>query len=146
MIRERIGGVCPRDSPNGRSSIVTSRSRLIRFAGGCGGGGKKSSGGDDNGGSNEGKTYPLLRVVWDAPDYMDPGLYYTVAAYQLTNYVWTGLVGYKHASGSAGATLQPYLAESMPKVSADGKNYKFTLREGLKYSDGRDVKASDFRY
>jgi peptide/nickel transport system substrate-binding protein len=134
---------------------VTKRTRLIRFAGalalvtalaflaGCGGGGNKSSSG--NAGSNKGKTYPLLRAVWDAPDYMDPALYYTVAAYQLANYVWTGLVGYKHASGPAGATLVPYLAESMPKVSADGKNYKFTLRDGLKYSNGNPVKASDFR-
>jgi peptide/nickel transport system substrate-binding protein len=85
-------------------------------------------------------------VVWDAPDYMDPALYYTVAAYQLTNYVWTGLVGYKHENGPGGATLVPYLAEKMPTISADGKNYKFTLREGLKYSDGKPVKASDFRY
>ena len=77
---------------------------------------------------------------------MDPALYYTVAAYQLTNYVWTGLVGYKHENGPGGATLVPYLAESMPKISADGKNYKFTLREGLKYSNGKPVKASDFRY
>jgi peptide/nickel transport system substrate-binding protein len=134
---------------------VTKRSRSIRFLGalvlvsalaflaGCGGGGNKSSSG--SGSSNEGKTYPLLRVVWDAPDYMDPALYYTVAAYQLTNYVWTGLVGYKHENGPGGATLVPYLAESMPKISADGKDYKFTLRDGLKYSNGNAVKANDFR-
>jgi peptide/nickel transport system substrate-binding protein len=122
---------------------------LAVFAAGCGGGGSKSSsGGNDNssGESNSGKTFPLLRVVWDAPDYMDPALYYTVAAYQLNNYVWTGLLGFKHESGPGGATLVPYLAESMPKVSADGKSYKFKLRAGLKYSNGKAVKASDFRY
>ena len=137
---------------------MTKRSRLIRFVGvlvlvsalaflaGCGGGGNKSSSGDNNAGSNSGKTYPLLRVVWDAPDYMDPQLYYTVAAYQLANYVWSGLLGYKHASGAEGAQLVPYLAESMPKVSADGKDLKFKLRANLKYSNGKPVKASDFRY
>lgn len=120
---------------------------LAILAAGCGGGGKKSSSGNTSGsGSGSGKTYPLLRVVWDAPDYMDPALYYTVAAYQLTDYVWTGLVGYKHASGPAGAELVPYLAQSMPTISADGKNFKFTLRKNLKYSDGTAVKASDFRY
>jgi peptide/nickel transport system substrate-binding protein len=118
---------------------------LALIAAGCGGGGKKSSNGGSNAGSS-GKTYPLLRVVWDAPDYMDPALYYTVAAYQLTNYVWTGLMGYKHENGPAGATLVPYLAASQPKISADGKDYKFTLRKNLKYSDGTAVKASDFRY
>jgi peptide/nickel transport system substrate-binding protein len=118
---------------------------LALVAAGCGGGGNKSSSGGSNAGAS-GKTYPLLRVVWDAPDYMDPGLYYTVASYQLDNYVWTGLVGYKHVAGPDGAALVPYLAESMPKISADGKTYDFTLRKGLKYSDGRPVKASDFRY
>ena len=126
----------------GALALVTA---LAFVAAGCGGGGDKSSEGSSSGGNNEGKTYPLLRVVWDAPDYMDPALYYTVAAYQLTNYVWTGLVGYKHENGPGGAELVPYLAEKMPTISADGKNYKFTLRDGLKYSNGKEVKASDFR-
>lgn len=112
---------------------------------GCGGGGKKSSA-TTSGGTNSGKTYPLLRLAFDAPDYMDPALYYTVAAYQVDNYIWTGLVGYKHTSGPAGAELVPYLAESMPTISADGKDLKFKLRAGLKYSNGTPVKASDFRY
>lgn len=136
---------------------MTKRSRLIRFVGacalvaalaflaGCGGGGNKSSSGN-NAGSNKGKTYPLLRVVWDAPDYMDPQLYYTVAAYQLTNYVWSGLLGYNHVSGAAGAQLRPYLAESMPTISADGTDLKFTLRPNLHYSNGQPLKASDFKY
>ena len=34
----------------------------------------------------------------------------------------------------------------MPEVSADKKTYTFKLREGLKYSDGTDVKASDFEH
>jgi peptide/nickel transport system substrate-binding protein len=130
---------------------VTSRSKLIRSVGalalvaallaGCGGGGKKSAGNEGGGG----KTYPLLRVAWDAPDYMDPALAYTVAAWQVNWYVYEGLLGYKHVSGSAGATLVPYLAESVPKVSADGTKISFKLRDGLKYSDGTRVKASDFR-
>jgi peptide/nickel transport system substrate-binding protein len=117
---------------------------LALVAGGCGGGGKKSSGGGTTG--SGGKTYPLLRLAFDAPDYMDPGLYYTVAAYQVDNYVWAGLMGYKHASGPAGAELVPYLAESMPTISADGMNLKFKLRANLKYSNGAEVKASDFKY
>jgi peptide/nickel transport system substrate-binding protein len=126
-------------------AAVAVAAALALVAAGCGGGGNKSSSGGGNAGAS-GKTYPLLRVVWDAPDYMDPALYYTVAAYQLTNYVWTGLMGYKHENGPAGATLVPYLAASQPTISADGKNYKFTLRKNLKYSNGTAVKASDFRY
>jgi peptide/nickel transport system substrate-binding protein len=39
----------------------------------------------------------------------------------------------------------PYLAQSLPKITAGGKVYTVTLRKGLKYSDGTPVKASDFR-
>jgi peptide/nickel transport system substrate-binding protein len=118
----------------------------LAFLAGCGGGGNKSSSGGSSSGSNSGKTYPLLRVVWDAPDYMDPQLYYTVAAYQIDNYVWSGLLGYKHEAGPGGAQLVPYLAQSMPKISADGTDLKFTLRPNLHYSNGQPVKASDFKY
>ena len=38
----------------------------------------------------------------------------------------------------------PYLAKDLPKVSADGKTYSLTLKDGLKYSDGTPIKASDF--
>jgi peptide/nickel transport system substrate-binding protein len=120
----------------------------LAFLAGCGGGGNKSSSGSgsNSSGSNSGKTYSTLRVIWDAPDYMDPQLYYTVAAYQINNYVWSGLLGYKHVAGPQGATLVPYLAQSMPKISADGTDLKFTLRPNLHYSNGKPVKASDFRY
>src|SRR2546423_15205673 len=87
----------------------------------------------------------MMHAIWDAPDYNDPALAYTVAAWQLNWYVYEGLLGYKHVSGAAGATLVPYLAESMPKVSADGTKLSFKLRDGLKYSDGTPLKASDFR-
>src|SRR5918912_1899594 len=84
-------------------------------------------------------------MTWDAPDYFDPALSYTVAGGQVMWNVYLGLMGYKHVAGADGATLVPYLAQDMPTVSSDGKTYKFTLRSGLKYSDGRPVKASDFK-
>ena len=52
---------------------------------------------------------------------------------------------FPHKSGPAGAEPVPGLAEDMPEISADGKTYKFKLREGLKFSDGTPIKASDFK-
>lgn len=40
----------------------------------------------------------------------------------------------------------PDLANGMPKVSEDGKTYTFTLRDGIKWSDGSPVTANDFVY
>jgi oligopeptide transport system substrate-binding protein len=40
----------------------------------------------------------------------------------------------------------PAAAKEMPKVSADGKTYTFTIRDGLKYSDGQPLTAKNFQY
>jgi len=43
----------------------------------------------------------------------------------------------------AKSTLVPMLAESMPKISADGKTYAIALRKGVKLHSGRDLNADD---
>jgi peptide/nickel transport system substrate-binding protein len=92
------------------------------------------------------KTYSTLRVTWDQPDYFDPALAYTVAAWQVMWNVYQGLLGYTHATGGAGATLVPTVAAALPKITNGGKVYTFTIRKGLQYSNGATVKASDFQY
>jgi peptide/nickel transport system substrate-binding protein len=111
---------------------------------GCGGGGKKSA--SSTPGSNKGKTFAVLKAAWSAPDYLDPSQAYTVAAWQIFFNVYDGLVVYKHVAGPDGATIVPGLADSLPKVNSSGTQYTFTLRKGLKYSNGTPVKATDFRY
>jgi YVTN family beta-propeller protein len=56
-----------------------------------------------------------------------------------------GLVGFKRVGGQDGQTLVPDLAVSLPTPADDGKTYRFQLREGLRYSTGAPVLASDFR-
>jgi len=81
-----------------------------------------------------------------APDSLDPGFGYTTQSAESTWIAYTPLLTYAHANGTAGGKLIPGLATALPKVSADGKTYTMTLRQGLKYSDGTPVKASDFGY
>ena len=80
------------------------------------------------------------------PDYLDPALSYTVNGWEPMWLVYTPLYTYRHEEGAAGAELIPGLAEDMPEVSEDGLTYTMTLRDGLTYSDGTDVKASDFEH
>ena len=40
----------------------------------------------------------------------------------------------------------PAAAKDQPKVSADGKTYTYTLRDGLKFSDGTPVTPADYKY
>jgi peptide/nickel transport system substrate-binding protein len=93
-----------------------------------------------------GKTFPNFRIAYDTgTDYLDPGLSYTVEGWEIMWNVYLPLIGYKHVNGPDGATIVPYLAESLPTISSDGKTYTLTLRKGLKYSNGTAVKASDFK-
>ena len=56
-----------------------------------------------------------------------------------------GLLAYRHVGGQAWNQLVPDLARSMPQLSADRKTYTFQLRPNIRYSNGRPLRASDFR-
>jgi peptide/nickel transport system substrate-binding protein len=86
-------------------------------------------------------------VGWTSfPDYVDPAIGYTQEAWNVTWATYTPLLTYAHAEGQAGLQLVPGLAEALPQVSPDGRTYTLTLRAGLKYSNGRAVKAGDFEH
>ena len=99
-------------------------------------------GGGGGGGAKEGGSITIAET--SQPDYMDPALSYTVNGWEPLTTVYTGLVAYKRAEGEEGSQLIPGLAQELPTVSEDALTYEMTLREGLKYSDGTPVKASDF--
>jgi YVTN family beta-propeller protein len=58
---------------------------------------------------------------------------------------YDGLVGLAWRGGSEGLQIVPDLADSLPVVRGGGTRYTFTLRRGIRYSNGTIVKASDFR-
>ncbi len=80
------------------------------------------------------------------PDALDPAMSNTLNGWETMWVVYTPLLTYRHAEGASGTELIPGLAEELPEISADGKTYRLRLREGLKYSDGTPVKASDFEH
>ena len=80
------------------------------------------------------------------PDALDPALSNTVNGWEAMWLVYTPLLTYRHAEGQRGTELIPGLAEKLPEISADGMTYRLRLREGLTYSDGKAVKASDFEH
>ena len=90
------------------------------------------------------RSFPEFKIAYEPIDYMDPGLSYSVQGWGIMWNVYLGLLTYKHVDGPEGAELIPALAEDLPEISRDGLSYKFTLREGINYSNGTPVKASDF--
>jgi peptide/nickel transport system substrate-binding protein len=59
--------------------------------------------------------------------------------------VYDGLVAFRKTDGALGGTLVPDLAVTLPRPAGGGTAYTFTLRRGIRYSDGTPVRASDFR-
>ncbi|HWI09651.1 MAG TPA: ABC transporter substrate-binding protein [Solirubrobacteraceae bacterium] len=117
----------------------------------CGGDDDEGSAGTTAGGAGAtdaaGRTGGTIKTAYTSfPDYLDPALSYTQEGWQTMWTVYTPLLTYKHDEGAEGATLVPGLAEAMPEISDDGKTYTLKLRQGLKYSDGTAVKASDFEH
>jgi peptide/nickel transport system substrate-binding protein len=92
------------------------------------------------------KPIGTLRAVIDTIDYLDPQQAYTGQSWWAMWNVYETLLTYGHVDGPAGYKLVPGLAQSLPTVSRNGKVYKFKLRKGLKYSNGKPVKASDFKW
>src|SRR5204863_343829 len=73
-----------------------------------------------------------------------PQLSYTVDGWEAEYNTYIPLLTFKHAAGKPGTEVVPGLAKSLPKITNGGKTYTFQLQQGLKYSDGSPVKASDF--
>jgi peptide/nickel transport system substrate-binding protein len=114
-------------------------------------------GGDDNGGSNNNKstggggtpatgakTGGTIKIGTVGPDSYDPIEFTTVQGNSALQLVYKGLLTYKDATGTPGATIVPAVADSVPTPTNGGKTYTFHIRSGLKYSDGEPVRASDF--
>ena len=59
--------------------------------------------------------------------------------------VYDGLVALRRSGGAPGLTLVPDLARTLPRPADGGTTYTFTLRRGIRYSNGSLVRASDFR-
>ena len=85
-----------------------------------------------------------LRMNRDT-DSIDTAVSYDSTGWPLLRMTNDGLVTFDQTSGFAGTQLVPDLAVSLPAPTDGGKAYTFRLRPNIRYSNGRVVKASDFR-
>ena len=76
---------------------------------------------------------------------IDPAIQTEALQFQFARLAYDGLVAIEAAPGPAGLRLVPDLAIALPTPTAGGTLYTFRLRNGIRYSDGRPLRASDFR-
>jgi YVTN family beta-propeller protein len=75
----------------------------------------------------------------------DPMQSYDPASTAALATVYDGLVALRRSDGAPGLTLVPDLARTLPRPADGGTTYTFTLRRGIRYSNGVLVRASDIR-
>ena len=90
--------------------------------------------------NGESGTYTLNLVDTD-PTTLDPAVSSEVTSTQYIIEIFSGLLRLDDKMQPV-----PDIAASVPSVSSDGLTYTFKLRQDVKFSDGRAVTASDFKY
>ncbi len=104
-------------------------------------------GSDDDSSSDSGSSGDQggeIKIGTTGLDNADPVMFQTTQAVQAFQLAYVPLLTYAHKEGAAGSEIIPGLATEVPEPTNGGKTYEFQLRDGLKYSDGTPVKASDF--
>ncbi len=136
-----------------RTSIVLVGAALALVAAACSGGSSSSNGGSS--GTQSGSSAPpatfqsqhkggtLHLVAKSAGGTLDPMVNYTLQYWQLYQASYDGLLAFTKQAGQPSFTVVPDLAASMPKLSNGDKTYTFTLRKGIKFSDGTPVTTDD---
>ena len=122
------------------AGLVAVTALLSVAAGGCG------DGDDDGNASTPSPSAQPDRVVvatGSAPRSLDPARASRRSETLIANATQLPLLTFRHRTGDDAADLEPALARELPRLSDDRAEYRFALRPGLVYSDGRLVKASD---
>ena len=94
----------------------------------------------------DGKTDSINVCIASEPDVLDPALNSTVDGATLDSHLFAGLAKWDtDADGKLEIVADCAEALTEGVVNEDGTvTYTYTLRDGLKWSDGKDLKASDF--
>ena len=81
-----------------------------------------------------------LHLCDSGPITLDPAISADISSHTYIMQIFSGLVRLDQE-----LNIVPDIAESWEE-SLDGKTYTFHLRQGVKFHNGRDVKAADFKY
>jgi ABC-type transport system substrate-binding protein len=94
--------------------------------------------------SSAAKVGGTLRVNLSTTDleFTDPALEYETTGWQVEYATALKLVNWKETK----AQLFPEAATAFPRIGLNGRRYTFTIRKGLRLSDGYRVTAASFKY
>jgi len=94
--------------------------------------------------THKGGTITFNLTSWE--DSMDPGGTYYASNWNFTRYYATPLMTFNSCTGSCGQKLIPALAAA-PGVGSDHNMvWTYTIKSGMKFSDGQPITSADVKY
>src|SRR5215471_139880 len=118
---------------------------IAALAAGCGGSSKKAASTSTTAAAGA-KGGTMVTLANAAPSGSpDPQVNYTLQEWQWLIFTHDGLVAFKRVGGPEGTKIVPDLATSVPAPTNNGTMYKFTLRSGLKFSNGQTLTGNDVK-
>jgi peptide/nickel transport system substrate-binding protein len=90
---------------------------------------------------HRGGTMKLLAKA--AGGTLDPHVNYTLQYWNLFQATYDGLLAFTKAGGDAAFEVVPDIAEKIPTPTNGGKTWVFTIRKGIKFSNGKEVTTAD---
>ena len=95
--------------------------------------------------SAAGRPGPTLRLAsTDDVDTLDPALAWTDASWTLLRASCTTLMDLPGREPGGRQVVIPGGAAAYPRISADGRTYTFTIRRGMRFSDGTPIRAANY--
>jgi peptide/nickel transport system substrate-binding protein len=118
---------------------------LLVSVAGCGGGSSDSNGNDSAAGTKGGTLYHLTERSVERTD--PSRLYVGRDIFNFSRTVYRSWVTAPVTTDEKeAATVVPDLATDTGTANADKTVWKFTLRDGVKWEDGKDITCEDFKY
>jgi peptide/nickel transport system substrate-binding protein len=130
---------------NRKPLVALATAGLLVSLAACGGGGSS----DKNNASTPGKKGGTLQwLTFHTYEHMDPQrVYIGVQISNMDRLVYRGLVTYPITTDvKKGTTPVPDLATDTGTMSKDAKTWSFTLKDGVKWQDGKPVTCEDVKY
>lgn len=93
--------------------------------------------------AHAGGTIKLVAAA--AAGTLDPKINYTAQYWELYQATYDGLLTFAYGDGHRSFDVVPDLATSLPVLSNGGKTLTFTLRKGIKFSNGQPVTVADVK-
>lgn len=118
-------------------ALLMAAALMATMLAGCGKQGADDTPGGDGGTS---ATQELVFALQNLPDVLDPNVTNNSFAAPFLDNLFEGLVTYDKDNNLVGGSAEKW------EISEDGLTYTFTLRDGLKWSDGSPLTAKDYLY